>query len=137
MVDEITTTYVTELENIKKVVSNESYQAVIEKATLLDIIKTRSLRKHLAVMAVVNYSITVAYYGSIFFINHLSGIRHVNYMIGSCAEIVGLALLFLVLRQIGTKNTEIVYLYVLAILCASIGLIVQFMPNAYEHKGIR
>lgn len=136
MVEEIKTNYVKELAN-KTIELDEKTDdnVIIEKASLIDVIKTPSLRKHLLIMAVVNYSITVAYYGSIFFINHLSGVRHVNYIIGSCAEFVGLGILFFSLKKFGTRYTEILYLYVLAFLCATIGLIIQFMPDTYEHKG--
>lgn len=136
MVEEIKTNYAKELLNVDVNVDEESDDNVIvEKASLVDVVKTPSLRKHLLIMAVVNYSITVAYYGSIFFVNHLSGVRHVNYIIGSCAELVGLALLFFVLKQFGTRFTEILYLFVLAFLCAAIGLIIQFMPET-DIKGI-
>lgn len=136
MVEEIKTNYAKELLNVDVNVDEESDDKVIvEKASLVDVVKTPSLRKHLLIMAVVNYSITVAYYGSIFFVNHLSGVRHVNYIIGSCAELVGLALLFFVLKQFGTRFTEILYLFVLAFLCAAIGLIIQFMPET-DIKGI-
>lgn len=136
MIEEIKTYYVKELANVDVDVDEPSDdKVIIEKASLVDVVKTPSLRKHLLIMAVVNYSITVAYYGSIFFVNHLSGVRHVNYIIGSCAELVGLALLFFVLRQFGTRFTIILYLFVLAFLCAVIGLIIQFMPDTFEGKS--
>lgn len=137
MVEEIKTNYAKELanKNIELDDDTDDSNVIIEKASLIDVIKTASLRKHLLIMAVVNYSITVAYYGSIFFVNHLSGVRHVNYIIGSCAELIGFGILFFSLKKFGTRYTEILYLYVLAFLCATIGIIIEFMPNTYEHKG--
>lgn len=136
MVEEIKTNYAKELAN-KNIELNEDADdsnVIIEKASLIDLIKTSSLRKHLLIMAFVNYSITVAYYGSIFFINHLSGSRHLNYTYGSCAELFGFVILYFSLKKLGTKYTEILYLYVLAFLLATIGIIIEFVPHS-DNKG--
>lgn len=115
--------------NRKKDQDQKITEIIVKNETLLTIMKTQSLRKHIILTAVINYSITLAHYGSIFFVNYLKINRHIMYISGSCAEIIGMLLLYFLLKQFGTKFTLMLYLFVLAFLFAVLGLIFFFVQD--------
>lgn len=105
------------------------HKVIIKNESFINIIKTHSVRKHLILAAVINYSIVLAHYGSVFFVNYLNTERHINYFIGCCAEIVGMLLLYFIIKRIGTKLTLMLYLFVLAFLWGGIGLSFKYLTD--------
>lgn len=121
MINEITAKYVVELS--EKDCDDGLAKTEIERptgATLIDVCRVKSLRKHLVLMSMANYIITLAFYVCLFSLNHLSGNRHGNFIISSCVDVIAYSVMFLALKRFGTRNTETALLF---IMCALIGLV--------------
>lgn len=139
MSTEIQTNYRTELEqsitqNLKGIKIEEKIEKK-ETAGLRDIWQSVCLRKHLVVMCCVNYVITIGYYSSMFFMNKIKGDRHVNFMVGSCVEMIALVLLLLLLRRLGTRFSIIFCQYSTGFICGIIGLVIAFLDKENPNRG--
>lgn len=119
---------------------NESDEAenepeVVRKASLLDVWNTPCLRKHLLVLIFVNYSIAASYFGTVYFLNNVSGNRHLNFVIGAVVELVGLIFVFFTLTYFGRRWSIIFYQFATAFMCATISFIIVFAPNDSTWKA--
>lgn len=106
----------------------------VRKASLLDVWNTPCLRKHLLVMIFVNYSIAASYFGTVYFLNNVSGNRHLNFVIGAGVELIGLVFVFLTLTYLGRRWSIIFYQFATAFLCATISLLIVFGPSDSNWK---
>lgn len=141
MIEQINSNYSNKLTvNLSRLDNYNDYykyhKVIIKNESFFNVIRIQSIRKHMILASVINFSIVLAHYGSVFLVNHLDAERHRNYFIGCCAEIIGMLFLYFVLKQLGTKFTLMLYLFGLAFLWAAIGLIFEFVPDDDNYKSM-
>lgn len=105
-------------------------------ASLLDVWKTPCLRKHLLINSFLNFVISGSYYGSVYFLNNVSGNRHLNFVIGAAIESVGQGLLYVLMTYIGRRFSIIFYQFTTAALCATICLIITLSAEDNQASAI-
>uniref|UniRef100_U5EG39 Putative synaptic vesicle transporter svop n=1 Tax=Corethrella appendiculata TaxID=1370023 RepID=U5EG39_9DIPT len=74
-----------------------------DKNPIFSIFKNAILRKHAFVMITVWFSVTLSYYGILFYLPSLSGNRHSNFIIGAVIEIVAYVLAFFLLQRFSRR----------------------------------
>lgn len=110
--------------------------STIQMATVVDLLRTKCLRKHFLIMAVVNFSVALSYYGNMFFFNHLGGNRHVNFLVSNCIELSSYGVIFYVAKRLGTRCTEITLLYLTCTFTLAVGIVTAFVPNEAKYKTV-
>lgn len=106
-----------------------------KKATLLDIYRTVCLRYHLLIMIWSRFSISLAFFSSLFFLNKTTGNRHFNFFISAGIDVIGLFFVFISLSRFGRRYSLIFYQLATAVLFGTICVILVFVPNTVEIKG--
>lgn len=134
MINEITTKYENELsdQNFVTSIKNTMDDGEIKKPkgiTLTNVCQIKSLRKHLILMSIANYIITLAFYVCLFSLNHLNGNRHVNFIISSCVDVIAYSIMFFSLKRFGTRSTEMALLFLMGSLIGTVCLTKVLMPN--------
>lgn len=98
--------------------------SVNKKVNLLDIFTNPILRKHLIIMILVWYCVTLSYYGIIYFLPNLAGERHLNFLIGAVIEFFAYVVAFFVLSRLGRRYPMVFYQVVNGFICILIGFII-------------
>ncbi|XP_055382809.1 uncharacterized protein LOC129612972 [Condylostylus longicornis] len=70
---------------------------------IMDVLRNLILRKHLIIMVIVWFSITLSYYGIAYYLPKLSGQRHANFIIEAAAEDIGYFSSYFVLSRFGRR----------------------------------
>lgn len=81
------------------------------------IFKSPILRKHLLVMALFWFCVTVTYYAITFFVPNLGGNRHTNIMMGGGVEMAGYVVLYLSMKKFGRTRVLGIFAILSATLC--------------------
>lgn len=102
----------------------------------LQIFATACLRKHLFVMTLVFYGVTLSYYGILYFLPNLAGNRHLNFAIGAAIEVLAYVMAYFILSRYGRRIPMASFQIVNGCICIVIGLLVMFMAEHSDAKDI-
>ncbi|XP_026473785.1 solute carrier family 22 member 6-A-like [Ctenocephalides felis] len=117
----------------EQLVENVVSDPVIEKIGLIGIFKNSLLRKHALVMTMVWFSVTLCYYGTVFYLPKLDGQRHVNFLIGAFIEVVAYLLAFWALSKFGRRWPTALYQILCGAICATVAGITFYTGH---HQGM-
>ncbi|XP_055382896.1 organic cation transporter protein-like [Condylostylus longicornis] len=70
---------------------------------IMDVLRSFILRKHLIIMIAVWFSVTLSYYGILYYLPNLTGQRHINFLVGAVAENLGYVSSYFVLSRFGRR----------------------------------
>ncbi|XP_055857978.1 solute carrier family 22 member 6-A-like isoform X2 [Episyrphus balteatus] len=88
-----------------------------------DIIRCRVLRKHLFTMTGIWFSVTLSYYGILYYLPNLAGERHLNFLVGAIIEGIAYILAYFLLSRLGRRLPMAFYQYGNGVLLLAIGII--------------
>lgn len=88
----------------EKELSAEESNKMSTIAVVKTIFKSPILRKHILIMALFWFMVTVTYYAITFFVPNLGGNRHQNIMMGGAVEMAGYVVLFLAMNKFGRSR---------------------------------
>lgn len=111
----------------KDKLSDENQMSTL--TVLKTIFKSPILRKHLLVMALFWFTVTVTYYAITFFVPNLGGNRHQNIMIGGGVEVAGYVVLYLAMQRFGRSRVLGIFAILSAALCI-VFAIIEFVEIA-------
>lgn len=106
---------------INNVKENESL--VEEKFHITDLVRNPIIRKHLIIVISIWFSVTLSYYGILYFLPNLAGSRHVNFLIGAAVEAAAYILAYFVLSRFGRRIPMTFYQFSNGALIVLMGLI--------------
>lgn len=69
------------------------------------------------------FSVTLSYYGIIYFLPSLAGQRHVNFLVGAGIEAIANIFAYFILSRFGRRVPMRFYQYINGILCVTMGLL--------------
>lgn len=92
-------------------------------SSLTAVLTSRVLKKHLFIMIGVWLSVTLSYYGILFFLSELPGDRHGNFLIGAGIELMAYIIAYFVLRKFGRRIPMAFYQYSNGILILILGIL--------------
>lgn len=116
-----------DMESLKN--SNEGLQIIrdeIEESKaerLFDMIRNRIIRKHLFAMIGIWFSVTLSYYGILFYLPNLAGERHLNFLIGALIEAIAYVLAYFLLSGFGRRLPMAFYQYANGVLLLIVGIL--------------
>lgn len=100
-----------------------------DKTSMLDLVRNFVLRKHLIVMICVWFSVTLSYYGILYFLPSLAGQRHVNFLVGAGIEAIAYILAYFALSKFGRRIPMTFYQYVNGVLLITMGILKVYASN--------
>lgn len=80
------------------------------------------LRKHILIMSLMWFSVTICYYAITFFLPNLAGDRHTNFIMGACVEMISFILTYFVMQKFGRSNIIGIFMMSNAALCIAYAL---------------
>ncbi|KAL5287944.1 hypothetical protein ACFFRR_008658 [Megaselia abdita] len=92
-------------------------------SSLTVVLRSKVLKKHLFTMIGVWFSVTLSYYGILFFLPNLAGERHVNFLVGAAIELLAYILAYFVLANFGRRIPMAFYQYSNGVLIFVMGLL--------------
>lgn len=97
---------------------------------IFEMFKNKLLRKHVGIMSGLWFSISLSYYGIVFYLPNVSeGNRHENFLIGAGIEVISYILSYIALEKIGRKIPMIFFQFANGIICIVIGFITIYVPK--------
>lgn len=78
------------------------------------------------------FSVTLCYYGTVFYLPKLDGQRHVNFLIGAFIEVVAYLLAFWALSKFGRRWPTALYQILCGAICATVAGITFYTGH---HQG--
>lgn len=96
------------------------------------------LRKHLIIVSILWFSVTMCYYAITFFLPNLAGDRHTNFIIGAGIEAVGFAAVYFAMQNFGRAKIIGIFMIVNATMCITYAVVelVDFLDPEAKGEGI-
>lgn len=109
---------------------NEDLLENRKSSGIFEMWKNKMLRKHIGIMCGLWFSISLSYYGIVFYLPNLSeNNRHENFLIGAGIEVISYILSYFALEKIGRKIPLIFFQFANGIICIVIGFITIYVPK--------
>ncbi|KAJ9577167.1 hypothetical protein L9F63_006289, partial [Diploptera punctata] len=105
---------------IETVNSTKSEETKI-RTGILELFKSGVLRKYNLIMIYVWFSVSLSYYGIMFYLPDLSGERHLNFVLGAVLEAVSYIISYFILSRFGRRRPMASYLFISGIICIMVG----------------
>lgn len=119
--------------NTSDISSVPSQTQIRTRSTYHQILRTQCLRKHILIMTMIWYSVSMSYYGILYFLPNLAGDRHGNFIVGAAIEVIAYGLAFLILSKFGRRIPMAAYQLINGFICIGIGLLIVILPA--QHFG--
>ncbi|XP_055383940.1 organic cation/carnitine transporter 2-like [Condylostylus longicornis] len=100
-----------------------------QKFKVKDLLNNLIIRKHLLIVICIWFSVTLSYYGILYFLPNLPGSRHVNFLIGAAIEGAAYILAYFVLSKFGRRLPMAFYQYANGTLIVLMGLLALAEPT--------
>lgn len=135
---QITELHSIDLTDIKpnKPISPSQTNDIRTRTIYREIFATSCLRKHLFVMTLVFYGVTLSYYGILYFLPNLAGNRHLNFGISAGIEVLSYVIAYFILSKWGRRLPMVTFQLVNGCIIVIIGLLVVFMPEESHTKDV-
>lgn len=117
---------------VPNVLNNEDEHLLEDRKIygIFEMLRIKVLRKHAVIMSGLWFSITLSYYGIVFYLPNLSkDNRHENFLIGAGIEVISYIIAYFALDKIGRKIPMIFFQFANGIICIIIGFLTIYIPK--------